>query len=70
MENKGFQFLGNGKHLDHNCREGMCPVWYPQDTHLGYHIKSFEIWTCIYCHERAPDYMIVQWKLLNELFNK
>lgn len=63
MENKGFYFLG--RHLDHNCRGSMCPVWYPSDVDLN-KIKHFEIWTCIYCHEKAPEHLILQWKLLNE----
>jgi len=28
-------------------------------------LEGVKLWTCLECHKKVPDHMILQWKLLN-----
>lgn len=60
MQNNEWILSPCGKELIHRYCGGS--AWNSNDSYLNSDIK---LWQCYKCKEEVPNYLILQWKLLN-----
>lgn len=63
MENKQEWYLDHDE-IIHRCLSSKFGDFGSLTWNLNDNPKKKQLWTCLECNKKVPDYIILQWKLL------